>query len=228
MRALRCGLAWRRIGPVGTAAARPGRAIRWCSESELSPHRPNRPTPDCRRQSGPRDLRILKARAPAFPFFGEGRAGRNCTPTARMRTVFDFAATRPAHLARAPRPRGRAAPPGATRRTEVRAMGVVDVASRRLSLFGRSDPNLLQAPISGRLRPLRDHSQPDLDAFVTIRDRPKRPRPLVFRLRRVDWNAFGFFSYLRQVDLVLRGWCQAGVGAAPHRPRLPKGAHRGR
>jgi len=34
--------------------------------------------------------------------------------------------------------------------------------SRRLSLFDRSDPNRLQPPISGRLRPLRENSQLDL------------------------------------------------------------------
>ncbi len=64
------------------------------------------------------------------PFLRGGRAGRNCTPTRRMHTVFDFAATRPAYLARAPRHRGRAAPPDATRVVGVSAMGVVDIASQ--------------------------------------------------------------------------------------------------
>jgi len=96
-------------------------------------------------------------------------------------------------------------------------MGVVDVASRRLSLFDRSDPNLLQ---------------------VTIRDRPKRPRPLVSRLRRVDRNAFGFFSCLRQVGLgsalrknekrEKREDRPPFPGVGPHRSWLPEGVFRDR
>jgi len=107
---------WKRSGPAGTAAVaawpcdQPGFGKRAFLLPAASP--------------GPRDLRCGKARAPS----PEGRAGRNCTPTRRMHTVFDFAATRPAHLARAPRHRGRALPSGATRRVEVNAMGVVDVA----------------------------------------------------------------------------------------------------
>jgi len=70
------------------------------------------------------------------------------------------------------------------------------------------------------------------------RDRPKRPRPLVSRLRRVDRNAFGFASCLRQVGLssALRKNEKRKTrenhppfpGVGPHRPRLPGGALRGR
>jgi len=45
---------------------------------------------------------------------------------------------------------------------------VVAVLPHRSDSFPGFDPDLLQMPISGHLRPLRDRIRPDLDLFATI------------------------------------------------------------
>jgi len=64
-------VAWRRIGPVGTAASRPGRAIRWCSPE---PHCCRRPCPARNRLVGltHRELRTFQACSAKCYHAGEG------------------------------------------------------------------------------------------------------------------------------------------------------------
>jgi len=137
---------------------------------------PESPGPDL-----PPAARLTEPRSPEGesthpPFLGSGRAGRDCTPTRRMSTAIDFAAKRPAYLVRAPRHRGRAAPPGAAPylfREDDRCRGV---ALRRPA----STVGLIGSTTNPDIRPSEAPTAPQLTQSSGFRDDPDpppRPRP---------------------------------------------------
>ena len=188
----RCAVDWRRTGPGDATASRAapyGRAMFRKQAFCPPPESPDPGLPEAVRPTGPP---VRKGESSTPPLFeGPRRAGAHCgAPDAcRLRRCdHEVSAFLSAHTG-IPTEHSRPALRGWC---QAERWDVVTPLEAAPCLFDRSDPNLLQPPISGRLRPLRDHSRPDLDGFVTIRDRPKRPRPSISRLRRVDKSAFGF------------------------------------
>ena len=169
-------------GPSQRPLARPGRTIRQPSESKLSFRCLSRPAPVCLRQPGRRALLHPEAREATHPppFLGVGRAGRDCTPARRMHTAIDCMTTRSTGLVRAPRHRGRAAPPGAAPYRFLSDDPCRGVASHRPGI----EPGLIGAAAASDEARSAAPAAPHLIPPRTPRDAPapsQYPRPTVSR-----------------------------------------------